>query len=173
MELSWVAGFAVCSVFSGWDGVHVVRFGRSARGGLGELRVVRGSAGRGMGSGHRQSRPGDSLSFPGPSFLPCAGSLGLPEAAVTSQLRTPLSLLQSFPQSPSSRVILAPQRTFSRVWRRCWGYYKWCVRGCCWHLEGGGQGCCSATSNAQPSQQSVSQLQMSVGLRLGNPALGP
>lgn len=144
-------------------------FGRSARGGLGELRepgAVRGGAW--APGAARPARPGTRC--PSGPFPPRAAALGLPEAAVTSRLRT-LRLLQSFP-SPSPGVVL-PGEHFQPCPEALLGHYRWRVRGCCWHLEGGGQGCCSTTSNAQPSQQRISQLQMSVGLRRGNPALGP
>lgn len=104
--------------------------GRSARGGLGEPRVVRGCAGRGKGLGHLH-HGWDSPPLPGPSFLLRAGPSGRPEAAVTSGLWTALSLLESFPRpsSPSPGVILAPQGTFSGVPWHCLGYYKWRGRG--------------------------------------------
>lgn len=107
---------AVCSVFSAWDGVHVVRLAAVR----GEDAVSCGWSGRcreGRGLRAPRHRPGTRC----PARDRC-----LPGAAGTSQLCAPLpSFGASRPASfPLAGCDAGPQRTFSLVRRLCLGYYK-------------------------------------------------
>lgn len=102
----WLHG--VCSVFSGWDGFHVVRLAAVP----GEDAVSCGWSGR-CGEGRGPRAPHHSPGTRRPSR-----DRFLPEAAGTSQLFTPL------PPVTLAGCEVGLQGTFGLIWRLCWGYYK-------------------------------------------------